>query len=111
MRDVAEGWRTLLGGVVKEQDPEKRLELSAESNHVLEAKERHLNNVESNRINFDDLTAQVRPPHNYGAGSPYCSDPNCEYCAELRRTHEDQTQVEQSSSHSATVSELIKDSW
>jgi hypothetical protein len=30
----------------------------------------------------------TEPTHAAEAGSPYCSDPNCPYCKELRETQE-----------------------
>ena len=35
-----------------------------------------------------DMASQPVPLHKTEAGSPYCSDPNCPYCKELRRMFE-----------------------
>ena len=35
------------------------------------------------------MESQIRPStHQQDLGSPYCSDPNCPYCKELRETQE-----------------------
>jgi len=44
---------------------------------------------------------QDKPPHNYGAGYPYCSDPNCEYCKELRKAYEEEVKKQSSGKVSA----------
>ena len=34
------------------------------------------------------MATQPIPQHKQEAGSPYCSDPNCVYCKELRKASE-----------------------
>jgi len=34
------------------------------------------------------LLKAISYPHLQQAGSPYCSDPNCAYCSDLRKTQE-----------------------
>jgi len=37
---------------------------------------------------FDMATQPIPQPHKQEVGSPYCSDPNCPYCKELRKASE-----------------------
>jgi hypothetical protein len=47
-----------------------------------------------------DLT---KPPANYRPGSPYCSDPNCAYCKELREAFKQEVRMQSSNEDSAAL--------
>ena len=66
-------------------------------------------NLRETKIWRLDMPNQLSGPaqHKAQAGSPYCSDPNCEYCKELRRMFE---QIRKDN-HSSSAPQRSADSW